>query len=81
MKTKRKASEKHSRSLLKAVSYRALSIVADSAAAYFFTRDMALSAGIVIFMNGYSTILYYLHERVWANIHWGRPKNGARSNS
>jgi uncharacterized membrane protein len=71
---KHKSAEKHSRSLLKAISYRVLSVTADSAAAYFFTRDMALSAGIVIFVNSYSTVLYYLHERAWANIHWGRKK-------
>jgi uncharacterized membrane protein len=69
---KHKAAEKHSRSLLKSISYRMLSITADSITAYFFTHDVALSAGIVILVNGYSTILYYAHERVWANIHWGR---------
>lgn len=73
MKNKRYA-EKHSRSLIKSISYRMVSIIADSIAAYFFTRDVALSAGIVILVNGYSTILYYLHERIWANIHWGRIK-------
>jgi uncharacterized membrane protein len=69
---KHKAAEKHSRSLIKSISYRLLSIAADSIAAYFFTHDAALSAGIVIVINSYSTVLYYLHERVWANIHWGR---------
>jgi uncharacterized membrane protein len=69
---KHKAAEKHSRSLLKAISYRIISITADSIAAYFFTKDVLLSAGIVIFINSYSTILYYIHERIWANIHWGR---------
>jgi uncharacterized membrane protein len=64
--------EKHSRSLFKSISYRLLSITVDSAVAYFFTHDVALSAGIVIFVNSYSTLLYYFHERVWANIHWGR---------
>ena len=69
---KHKAAEKHSRSLVKSISYRLVSITADSIAAYFFTHDVALSAGIVIVVNSYSTILYYFHERIWANIHWGR---------
>lgn len=63
--------EKHPRSIAKSVSYRILSLAADSTVAYLFTRDVALSAGIVIFVNTYSTILYYLHERVWAHISWG----------
>ncbi|OGZ05946.1 MAG: hypothetical protein A2845_04050 [Candidatus Lloydbacteria bacterium RIFCSPHIGHO2_01_FULL_49_22] len=64
--------EKHRRTGVKSISYRLLSISIDSAVAYFFTRDAALSAGIVIFVNGYSTALYYLHERIWAHIQWGR---------
>jgi uncharacterized membrane protein len=64
--------EKHPRSIAKSISYRLLSLTADSMVAYFFTRDVALSAGIVILVNAYSTLLYYFHERVWAHILWGR---------
>jgi uncharacterized membrane protein len=70
--TKRISGEKHTRSLVKAIGYRMLSITVDSAVAYFFTQDVAFTAGIVAFVNGYSTILYYFHERLWAHIHWGR---------
>ncbi len=72
---KRKASEKHSRSIIKAISYRILSITVDSLVAYFFTRDVATTAGIVILVNAYSTFLYYGHERVWAHVRWGRRKD------
>ena len=68
------SAEKHRRSAAKSLSYRILSISVDAVVAYFFTRNVALSAGIVIFVDGYSTLLYYLHERVWAHIHWGRDK-------
>lgn len=71
---KTKPVETHYRSLVKSVSYRALSIIADYTFAYLFTRNAAFSAGIVLFVNFYSLILYYLHERAWAHIHWGRPK-------
>ncbi len=67
-----KSGEKHGRSGVKALSYRMLSITVDSMVAYFFTQNIALSATIVLFVNGYSTLLYYFHERVWAHIHWGR---------
>ena len=63
--------EAHPRSIAKSVSYRILSLTVDSTVAYFFTHDVKLSATIVIFVNTYSTILYYFHERVWAHIHWG----------
>lgn len=70
-----KSSEKVKRSAIKSITYRVMSITADSIAAYFFTRDAALSAGIVIFVNGYSIFLYYFHERVWSHIHWGRKRD------
>jgi uncharacterized membrane protein len=63
--------ETYHRSAVKAVSYRAFSLIVDFAVAYFFIRSAAISASIVIFVNAYSTVLYYLHERVWAHIHWG----------
>lgn len=71
---KKRAAEKHYRSIIKSVTYRSLSITADSIAAYFFTKNALETAGIVIFVNTYSTILYYCHERIWANIHFGRRK-------
>lgn len=64
--------EKHSRSIVKAITYRILSMTADTITAYILTRSMAMTIGLVILVNGYSTILYFLHERVWANIQWGR---------
>lgn len=71
--------EKHSRSLIKAISYRLLSITADSMAAYFFTHDAKVTVGIVVVANTYSTLLYYFHERAWAHIHWGHIKRHMES--
>ena len=64
--------ETHNRSLVKSVSYRVVSVMVDAVVAYYFTHNIALSAGIVIFVDAYSTLIYYLHERAWAHIHWGR---------
>ena len=64
--------ETHPRSIAKSVSYRVVSVAVDYTVAYFFTHNLAFSAGIVVFVDGYSTLLYYLHERIWAHIRWGR---------
>jgi len=64
--------ETHYRSLTKSISYRILSVTVDFIVAYFFTHNAVLSAWIVLFVNCYSTVLYYLHERIWAHVHWGR---------
>lgn len=66
-----KSIETHHRSAIKSISYRALSVSVDSTVAYFFTHNIALSAGIVLFVNLYSTLLYYFHERAWARVRWG----------
>ncbi len=67
--------EKHSRSIIKSISYRMISMTADTIVAYYFTNNVIETAGIVVFVNFYSTILYYSHERLWSNIKWGRKFN------
>jgi uncharacterized membrane protein len=72
---KRKANEKHQRSIIKSITYRILSITADAFVAYFFTKSAIATLGIVTLVNGYSTILYYFHERAWAYIPLGKTKD------
>lgn len=64
--------EKHSRSFAKAVSYRVVSIIADTALVYLITRKIELTLGIVVLSNAVSLFLYYFHERIWNKIHYGR---------
>lgn len=70
-----RSKELHRRSIIKSISYRLLSMAADTVAAYFFTRNVRETIGIVIIINSYSTLLYYFHERAWAHIHWGHRKD------
>ncbi len=65
-------SETHARSVVKSIVWR---IVASSLGfAYFFvvTRDVAKTAVAVGVTSVVSMIAYYLHERVWNAISWGR---------
>lgn len=71
---KLRSAELHRRSVAKSISYRVVSVTIDALVAYFFTHSIALSAGIVIVVDTYSTLLYYLHERIWAHVHWGRQR-------
>lgn len=65
------SSETRVRSIVKSITYRTVSVVVDTCVAYFFTHELSLSLAIVIVVNGYSTFLYYGHERLWGRIHWG----------
>lgn len=64
--------EKHTRSLAKAISYRILSITFDLLIIFALTKKVELTLGIVIISNVVSIFLYYFHERAWNKIHFGR---------
>lgn len=66
--------ESRMRSVVKAIVYRCLIIVSIFAITYFETGKLqdALSITGITAVTG--TIIYYLHERVWSSISWGRTK-------
>jgi uncharacterized membrane protein len=62
----------HSRSLLKAISWR-LTGTLDTFVIGFIVTGKASIAGSIAATELFSKVaLYYGHERMWARIHWGR---------
>lgn len=61
-----------SRSVVKAISYRVIIVVADFAAVYLFTGRLEIALGFVVVSNVYTTGLYFLHERFWDRVAWGK---------
>jgi len=59
------------RSLLKAVTYRSIIVCLDFLAVYLLTGKVATATVFMIVSNLYTSVGYYLHERVWAGIKWG----------
>jgi uncharacterized membrane protein len=67
-----RGAETHSRSVLKAISWRTLGTLDTFAISWFFTGRVEI-AGSIAGMEIITKIAwYYLHERVWAAIPWGR---------
>jgi uncharacterized membrane protein len=67
-----RGAETHSRSVLKAVSWRTLGTVDTFAISWFMTGRAGI-AGSIAGMEIITKIAwYYLHERVWAIVPWGR---------
>ena len=60
------------RSLVKAVTFRSLILCSDSAVIFLVTHRWDMTIGLVITTNLASTILYFIHERAWNKIQWGR---------
>jgi uncharacterized membrane protein len=59
------------RSVVKAVTYRAFIVCLDFLAIYLFTGKVEVALGFMIVSNVYTTVGYFLHERLWAHIRWG----------
>lgn len=60
------------RSVAKSITYRTVIIASDLIIIYALTHRYDVTIGLTILTNVASTVLYYLHERVWNHIHWGR---------
>lgn len=67
-----KHSETSLRSLVKSISYRLVIIVSIFIISFLTTGDLGTTATITGITAITGTILYYLHERVWSVISWGR---------
>ena len=66
--------ESNARSLAKAFSYRVLGSLSTGGLVYLFTSNLSISVGAGLLDSVVKVILYFLHERVWNHISYGRPK-------
>jgi len=64
--------ETHSRTILKTITWRILATITALLVTYYYTKDWKLSLTVGLVMAFYKTILYYIHERVWNKISFGR---------
>ena len=66
--------ETKSRSLVKALSYRLLGSACTSMICLLLTGRLALSAGVGTMDLVAKFGLYFLHERIWERIRFGKAK-------
>ena len=59
------------RSVIKAITYRIVIMILDFATIYLFTRTLKVALGFMIVSNLYTTVAYFVHERMWARVKWG----------
>jgi uncharacterized membrane protein len=60
------------RSLVKTISWRVTGSSATFLIAYAMTGNFAIAGVIGLAQMVTNTILYYIHERVWNKIKWGK---------
>ncbi len=63
------------RSLVKTVTYRIIIIILNFIAVYLLTSRMNLAIDFTLISIVYLSIAYYVHERIWARLEWGRIKH------
>jgi uncharacterized membrane protein len=67
-----RGAETHARSVLKAVSWRTMGTLDTFAISWFMTGKVVIAGSIAGLEVITKIAWYYLHERVWATISWGR---------
>ena len=60
------------RSLAKSFTWRIVAILVSFVVAFVMTGSVVLAASFSFLANLINFILYYVHERVWLKINWGK---------
>ena len=66
--------DSNSRSIAKAISYRVLGSACTMVIVYLFSHNLSISLGAGVLDSISKIGLYFLHERIWNHIDYGRPK-------
>ncbi len=64
--------EKKIRSLVKSISWRIIVLFNSIIVMFFFVHDVSKSIMYSVIINSISTVLYYIHERIWNKLKWKR---------
>lgn len=67
--------ERRMRTIVKAITWRATATFITTALVYVFTGKLALAAQVGVLEMLLKILAYYLHERAWGRVSWGRPKH------
>jgi len=62
------------RSLVKALTWRVIAFLVTIIAIYIYTKDIKESLVVGIAANIVKIFLYYIHERIWNRVKYGRIK-------
>ena len=64
--------DSNNRSIAKTISWRLTGSFSTFMISYLILGSFSIASSIAIIQIIANTILYYLHERVWNKINWGR---------
>ena len=67
--------ETKTRAAVKAASWRVIATLTTMTIVFLFTHEWMLSLGVGFFEVVAKLTFYYIHERVWQKIGWGKNKH------
>ncbi len=66
--------EEHKRTILKTITWRIIGVLVTMIVVYLYNKDIKASIIVSFSANGVKMFLYYIHERMWNKIDFGRKK-------
>ncbi len=60
------------RSFMKGVVWEGISFVITLVAIYWFYGDIAVSLKFTFWLTIFKMFFFFIHERIWKNIIWGK---------
>jgi len=66
--------EHRKRSVIKALTWRVIAFLVTIIAVYIYSRDIKEALVIGVSANFVKIFLYYIHERIWNRVKFGRVK-------
>ena len=66
--------DSRTRSLVKALTWRGVALTVTATVAWIATGELEMAAAIGAADEAIKFVLYYLHERVWGQVAFGRPQ-------
>lgn len=70
--------ETHTRSIVKSLLWRVVATLTSLVVTYEFTHSLGLATTVSLVGAAIGTALYYIHERIWDSVHWGRTKRHSK---
>ena len=64
--------ESKRRSMVKALTWRLWAIIVLAGISYLMTYNITESVSITVLFNVIQIFLYFVHERIWNRVKWGK---------
>ncbi len=66
--------DSHWRSIIKSITWRLIAVIITILISYIWLHEWGSSIALSLMANGIKAFLYYLHERGWNRIDFGRKR-------